>query len=459
MNLILNTDSYKTSHYLQYPSDVKFVSSYIESRGGRWNRLLFYGLQMFLMEYLSKKITKEDILEAKEIITAHGMPFNEDGWNYILNEHGGKLPLEIEAVREGSVVQTDNVLVQVRNTDPKLPWLVGYIETALLRAIWYPVAVATNSYFCKQRILTALRETGTPELIDFCLHDFGARGVSSYESAGIGGSAHMVNFKGSDTMSGIVFARKYYEADMPSFSIPASEHSTMISWGKASELEAYANMVDKFASGLFACVIDSYDTFNAIELWGRLFDKVKASGGRVVLRPDSGNPVTMASECLEKMMDIAGYSLNQKGYKVLPDHIRMIYGDGIDPQSIGDVLAELKLRKISSDNMAFGMGGALLQHLNRDTLKFAMKTNAVSHDGINWIDVRKDPATDPAKRSKSGRLALIRQGSLYKTIRFDELGDRQNKLITVFKNGELTSKVSFEDIRTRVSKFNERIGL
>ncbi|WP_201030179.1 nicotinamide phosphoribosyltransferase domain-containing protein, partial [Campylobacter fetus] len=182
MNLILNTDSYKISHYLQYPKDVNYVSSYIESRGGRWNRVLFYGLQMFLMEYLSKKITYEDIEEAKDFIKFHGLSFNEDSWRYIVDEHGGALPLEIEAVKEGSIVQTDNVLLQIRNTDPKLPWLVGYLETAILRAIWYPVAVATNSYFCKQNILQFLNETGTPDLIDFCLHDFGARGVSSFES-------------------------------------------------------------------------------------------------------------------------------------------------------------------------------------------------------------------------------------------------------------------------------------
>ncbi|AVK80303.1 nicotinate phosphoribosyltransferase [Campylobacter fetus] len=454
MNLILNTDSYKISHYLQYPKDVNYVSSYIESRGGRWNRVLFYGLQMFLIEYLSKKITYEDIEEAKDFIKFHGLSFNEDGWRYIVDEHGGALPLEIEAVKEGSIVQTDNVLLQIRNTDPKLPWLVGYLETAILRAIWYPVAVATNSYFCKQNILQFLNETGTPDLIDFCLHDFGARGVSSFESAGIGGSAHMVNFKGSDTITGAVFAKKYYDADMAAFSIPASEHSTMTTWGKENESDAYKNMVDKFGKSIFACVIDSYDTLNAIELWGKLFDEVKTKGGRVVLRPDSGNPVTMASECLEKMMDIAGFSVNQKGYRVLPKHIRLIYGDGINPQSLVDILNELKLRKISADNIVFGMGGALLQHLNRDTLKFAMKANAVSKDGKRWTDVKKDPITDPSKRSKSGRLALVRKGNLFKTVRLNELKKEENKLKPVFKDGKILSKVSFDDIRARVREFN-----
>jgi nicotinamide phosphoribosyltransferase len=228
----------------------------------------------------------------------------------------------------------------------------------------------------------------------------------------------------------------------------------MTSWGKENEMRAYENMVQSYGDGTFACVIDSYDTLNAIDLWGKLFERVKAKGGKVVLRPDSGNPVTMASECIEKMMSLAGYSINQKGYKVLPDHIRLIYGDGINPQSIEDILNELKFRKISSDNIIFGMGGALLQHLNRDTLRFAMKVNAVSSDGINWRDVYKNPVTDPKKRSKSGRLALIKENEIYKTIRADELGNKTNWLNLVFKDGKILRKFSFDEIRTRAREFD-----
>lgn len=456
INLILNTDSYKLSHYLQYSNNAKYISAYIESRGGRWNRVLFYGLQMFLKEYLTQKITHEDIDEAKEVVKAHQMPFNEEDWRYIVDTYDGKLPLEIEAVAEGSIVQTENVLVQIKNTDPRLAWLVGYIETSLLRGIWYPAAVATNSYFCKQTILSFLRETGSPENIGYALHDFGARGVSSFESAGIGSSAHLINFKGTDTITGILFAKKYYGIDMAATSIPASEHSTIISWGKNGEFEAFENMVNKFGNQNFACVIDSYDTLAAISKWGEnkdennktLFDRVFEMGGKIVLRPDSGNPVVMACECIEKMMEIAGFTINEKGYKVLPDHIRLIYGDGINPQSINDILSELKFRQLSADNISFGMGGALLQHINRDTLRFAMKINAISQDGQNWVPVSKNPITDPSKRSRHGRLALIKQGSSYKTIPFSELGNFQNKLIPVFRNGEILKETNFYQIRT-----------
>lgn len=452
MNPILNTDSYKLSHYLQYPKEIKFISSYIESRGGRWNRAIFYGLQAFLKAYLSQKITADDIRQAKEFAAPHGLPFNEQGWEYILNEHGGALPLFIEAVAEGSIVQTDNVLLQMRNTDPKVPWLVGWVETALLRAIWYPVAVATNSYFCKQVLLRYLAQTGSPEEIEFKLHDFGARGVSSFESAGIGGSAHLLNFKGSDTISGALFAQKYYGAKNPAISIPASEHSTMTAWGKERESDAYTNMAKTFGDSIFACVIDSYDIENAIWQWSKLMPDIKARGGRVVLRPDSGNPVQMAILCIERLIDLVGASKNNKGYLVLPDFVRVIYGDGIEPERIGDILGELEMRGISSDNIAFGMGGALLQHLSRDTLRFAMKASAVSSDGKSWQNIAKEPVSDPSKHSKPGRLALVRDENIYRTLRLDELGDAKNELAPVFENGKILKEFSFDEIRENIAK-------
>ena len=452
ISIILNTDSYKFSHYLQYPPDVKYISSYIESRGGRWNRIIFYGLQMFLKKYLSKPITKEDISTAADFLKSHGLPFNESGWRHILEKHKGYLPLQIEAVDEGMVIPTNQVLVQVKNTDPHVPWLTSYIETSLLRAIWYPIAVATNSYMCKQIIKHYLEMTGTPEEIDFKLHDFGARGVSSEESAGIGGSAHLINFKGTDTTSGILNILKYYNCSkFPGFSIPASEHSTIVSWGRENEQSAFENSINKFGDGTYACVIDTYDTFNSIDtIWKNLLPKIKEKSGRVVLRPDSGNPVAMASSCLEHMMHVFGYTTNEKGYRVLPNYIRLIYGDGIEESSIGDILRELAMRKISADNIAFGMGGALLQHLSRDTLKFAMKASAMSKDGENWIPIQKDPITDPGKRSKPGILALIRHSNgIYSTIQKSELEDRKNLLEPVFINGKIVKEHSFDDIRKR----------
>jgi len=173
-SIVTDTDSYKFSQYNQYPEGTTHVYSYVESRGGIWKQTVFFGLQIFLKEYLSKGITQEDIDTAELIVTAHGEPFNRQGWEYILREHNGKLPLQIKAVPEGSVIPVKNVLATVENTDPNCAWLTSYIETALLRAIWYPTTVCTNSYESKRIILDYLNQTGDTSLIDFKLQDFGA---------------------------------------------------------------------------------------------------------------------------------------------------------------------------------------------------------------------------------------------------------------------------------------------
>jgi nicotinamide phosphoribosyltransferase len=191
-----------------------------------------FGLQAFIKEYLLEPITQADIDIADEILTAHGEPFNRAGWQYILDKRDGYLPVVIRSVPEGTVVPVKNVLATIENTDPNCFWLTTWLETALLRAVWYGTTVATQSYTIKQVILDYLERTGDPTAIDFKLHDFGARGVSSLESAGIGGAAHLVNFMGTDTISGILFAREYYNAGIAGFSIPASEHSISTSFGK-----------------------------------------------------------------------------------------------------------------------------------------------------------------------------------------------------------------------------------
>lgn len=452
-NLILNTDSYKASHFLQYPQGTTHVSSYIESRGGAHDRAVFFGLQAFIKEYLLKPITATDIDEAEAVLTAHGLPFHRAGWDHILKQHDGLLPIEIEALPEGSVLPVRNALVQIVNTDPACYWLTSYLETALLRAVWYPTTVATLSWHARQMIADGLDKTAdSRDGLDFKLHDFGARGASSHETAGLGGAAHLINFKGSDTLAGIVAARKYYHAPMAGFSIPAAEHSTITSWGRDGEADAYANMLRQFGGPgkLVAVVSDSYDLWHAIDhIWGeQLKQQVLDHGGTLVVRPDSGDPAEVVCKAIQKLMDKFGYTKNAKGYRVLPPHIRVIQGDGISLQSIRSILFSMELKGLSAENVAFGMGGALLQKIDRDTLKFAMKASAVMVHG-DWRDVYKDPVTDPGKTSKKGRLAVVQDDDGYHTIRHDDLGTRNNLLRPVFRDGRLLVDDDFEMIRQR----------
>ena len=458
-NVILNTDSYKCSHYLQYPPGTEYISSYIESRGSDvkgWTECTFYGLQMFLKEYLTTPFTQADIDEADELLTAHGVPFNRKGWQYILKEHGGYLPVKIQAAPEGTNIPLGNVLVQIINTDPNVPWLTSYVETSLLRAVWYPTTVATQDRYIKESIRAALHKTSDSQTIEadmlFKLHGFGGRGASSLESAGIGESAHLVHFMGTDTIEGLRYARAFYGCSMAGFSIPAAEHSTITVWGgPKQEINAFENMIRQFGGEgkLYAVVSDSYDIYASIEKWHSLKDLIIEKKGTLVVRPDSGHPATVVLEVLNRMGELFGYTMNDKKYKVLPDFIRVIQGDGINHISIGEILDTIIAAGWSADNLAFGMGGAMLQGVNRDTLNFAMKASDAKVEGV-WRDVYKDPVTQSMKKSKRGRLALIKKDGEFATIRQTDLPTpSDNLLVTVFEDGRLVETTSFEEIRER----------
>ena len=451
-NIIMNTDSYKVSMWRQYPAGTTGVYSYIESRGGRYDQTVFFGLQAFIKEYLLEPITQADIDIADEILSAHGEPFNREGWQYILKQHKGYLPVVIRAVPEGTVVPVKNVLATIENTDPECYWLTTWLETALLRAVWYGTTVATQSWHIKQIIKDYLEKTGDPSAIDFKLHDFGARGVSSMESAGIGGAAHLVNFMGSDTISGVLYAREYYNAGIAGFSIPAAEHSTITSWGRDNEVKAYENMVKQFAKpgSIVAVVSDSYDVFNAAsKLWGEdLKQSVIDSGATVVIRPDSGDPVDVNRKLVKILGEKFGYTVNAKGFKVL-NNVRLIQGDGINQQMVDMILRMFMADGWSADNIAFGMGGALLQGIDRDTQKFAMKCSSAQING-KWVNVQKDPVTDSGKKSKAGRVTLFknRDGSYYSGVE-DWM---ESALVEVYRDGKLIKEYEFDEVRANSNK-------
>lgn len=464
VNTILDTDSYKFSHYLQYPPKTTSMFSYIESRGGQFPETVFFGLQYILKNFLSRRITVEEVEEAKAFVEMHGEPFNYEGWMYIAKELNGKIPVRIRAVPEGTVVPTHNVLLTIESTDPKVYWIVSWVETMLMR-IWYPTTVATQSFFIKKLIFEYLCKTSDDPKsgISFALHDFGSRGVSSRESAMIGGAAHLVNFLGSDTVVGVWCANKFYNEKMAGFSIPAAEHSSITSWGKENEVAAYRNMLRQFAkpNGLVAIVSDSYDLWNAItNLWGgELRKEVIESGATVVIRPDSGHPPSVVLKSAQLLDEKFGSKINGKGYKVL-NNVKIIQGDGINIDSIKEILEVLTGAGYSATNIAFGMGGGLLQSPNRDTNRFAMKCSSITVNG-KMIDVFKDPITDKGKKSKAGRLDLIcsrhAQGNDPNDIQYAtvNIGDKKKHLAsimrTVFLNGDILVEDTFAQIRKRVS--------
>jgi nicotinamide phosphoribosyltransferase len=467
-NLLLLADAYKYSHYKLYASCTTKIYSYLESRGGMFNETVFYGLHYFLKEYLEgQAFTKENVDEAEEILNGvfgrKGV-FKRENFDYILDKYNGRLPIRIKAVPEGTAVPVKNVLMTIENTDPNCFWLTNFLETLLMQ-VWYPSTVATLSREIRKTVehyfeLTADDTSKTS--IDFVLNDFGFRGVSSVESAGLGGSAHLINFMGSDTVYASAFAKKYYDAKkVYGMSVPATEHSIMTLKGVEGEKEIFDHVLNAYPDGILSCVSDSYNIFNAVgELWGKEFkDKIMQRNGTLVIRPDSGDPVQTLLKVFEMLFDRFGFTTNSKGYRVLPKQVRVIQGDGIDYESIQLIYKTLKSEGISAENLLLGMGGALLQKVNRDTQKFALKCSYAEVNG-EIVNVQKSPTemneqgelVKSFKTSKAGRLKLIQTETGLKTVSENEIGE--NILETVFENGVIKKKHTFEEIRERAAVNN-----
>lgn len=474
-SMILKSDSYKFNHWEMLPAGAQYLYSYIESRGSDqfevrgsevgYTKTVFYGLQAILKRHFSGRLTMQDVDEAQEIVDMHMGPgvFNRAGWEAIVKKFRGRLPLRVRALKEGTIVPTGNVLVTVENTHPDFAWLVSYFEPLFLQ-LWYPTTVASVSYSIREVVEAQFAKTVDAEdagAMMFKLHDFGYRGVSSNESARIGGSAHMLaGWMGSDTIQGVLELKQFYHGEgMPAFSVRATEHSVVCSNSDADNrddsnaLEMAVQLLEKH-KGIVACVGDTYSIRRFAE-WvstDPIKSRIEKSGGTFVLRPDSGNPMEIPVEIIGILMKGFGSTVNSKGYATLPPCIRVLQGDGINESSIRGIYIRMEDLMYSADNIVFGMGGALLQHCDRDWFKFAMKGSALCVDD-EWKDLYKDPDTDSVKRSKKGRVVT------YKDSKGDFFSDREDlqlvndvvvdQLVTVWEDGEFLVDYSFDDIRIK----------
>lgn len=463
-NLVLDCDSYKVTHPKQYPEGMTYMHSYIESRGGLYGYTKFFGLQYYLKKYLSKKVTKEMVDEAEEIFKLHGVPFDRSGWDYIVNELDGHLPLRIRAVPEGAIIPNHNVLVTIESTCEKTPWLVSWLEPLILK-VWYPTTVATYSFKTKQIIKHFLDITSdnTESELPFKFHDFGYRGASSEETAAIGGLAHLTNFKGTDNINSLELGRRYYSCPMPGFSIPAAEHSTVTSWGRDKEKDAMKHIIEAFPNNPVSVVCDSYNFFSAVEniICKDLKDTIEKRTFPVIVRPDSGDAIANVLFALEKLDDAYGSVVNSKGYKVL-NHTRIIQGDNVHEDTTWDILKSVCDSGYAIDNIALGCGGSLLQgnehsSMNRDTHKFAMKCSCVKVKD-KYIDVYKNPITDRGKISKKGRLDLIKNNDgKYISVNISNLPENtyheSSLMETVFENGKILKEYTLDEVRENEEKY------
>jgi nicotinamide phosphoribosyltransferase len=459
-NIIFRTDSYKWGHWRQYLPDTEYVYSYLESRNGaKFNKTVFFGLQYLLKEYLAGEvITQEAIDEAEKLSLAHlgEGRFNRAGWQYILDRHQGKLPVEIHAVAEGTPVPTSNVQMTVENTDPKVPWLTNYLESILYK-VWAPSAVATLSMEIKILLSWYLEKTADSlDALPFMLHDFGYRGAASEEAAMVNGAAHLINFLGTDTIPALLFPKKYYgsQAESDGYSVLATEHSIMTSRGEAGELDVIRHLLNTTPDGILSIVIDSYDYRRFIQYVGETVREdadrflQRSPANRIVFRPDSGDPVSTSLEVIELVEKYFGSFINGKGYRQLNSQAGVLWGDGIQYEGIRNILFNLSNNGYSAANMVFGMGGGLHTSCTRDTQNNAFKCSAQYYGG-EYHDVQKKPL-DPTKISKTGRFSLVKDpNGKFRTV--CKNFRQEDFLKPVFRNGEILREYTWDEVKNNAA--------
>lgn len=464
---IIDADAYKHGHPFMFDPDAIEFSYYMENRADKGGELAvqpFFGLQHLLLSDFLDPISGEEFDEAAELVAGLGVPFAADALATTLAKHDGYFAVEISAVPEGTLLGKGMPHLQVKSLDPDAKFLAGFVETKLDR-LWYPQTEAATSYAARKAVDRLLEiSCDEPASVNMTrLNDFGSRAASCPQQAGIGGMAHLLSFMGTDNIIGLAYAKKYYGGVNVGASLGAAEHSTVLSWGQGKEIDFYNHFVETFKDpkmspfGLAACVSDTTSYRRTVtEVWcGSLKDKVEKSGLMVVIRPDSGDPLTQVMWTLSEIERLCGFKLNRKGYKVL-NLYRCIQGDGLNLKVLIEIAEAVVAAGYSLENVAFGMGSGLIQDVRRDDLALSFKLSALLRNGQTvHEDVFKNPEDAPWKKSKGGIQAIVnewddtRVGNEHRLInvRADQLNGRTNLIQPVWNTGRLLRVQTFSDVQ------------
>lgn len=469
-NILLMTDIYKTGHMRLYKPGTTKVYSYLCARSDKkFKKAVFFGLQPYL-KLLEKKVTQENADEFyKYFKIILGMDAPQDVVQKIQSLVDlGYIPLKIKAVPEGTIVDNKNVLMTATNTVDGFHWVVGFFESLLLK-VWATISVATLSNNFRQVVDKFTEETSDSDFLKpFLVHDFGYRGVSSEGTAELMGAAHLINFSGTDTVPAVKFMVENYGATgLVGASVPASEHSIACSFGESleNEKEYLKNMLDLNPTGLVSVVSDAYDYWRMLTVTvPSLKEQILARDGKLVIRPDSGDPKKILCGDPEAeegspaykgtfvlLEELFGATVNSKGYKELNSKIGVIYGDGMYFDRYVDILTTMKEMGYANTNLVVGIGGLLLQNHSRDDMGFAFKATSAIINGER-VDLFKDPVTDSGKRSHKGLMVLRKDPWLgYTTIdQVDANTEDTGELKVVFQDGKVTRPTTLEEIKSRL---------
>lgn len=462
---ILYKDFYKTDHRRQYPKGTELVYSNITPRSIRIegvDKVVVFGIQYFVKDYLVRRFNegffnrpKEEVLRKYKRRIENALGKDAITFEHIEALHDlGYLPIEIKALPEGSFCHVRVPFLTIKNTKPEFFWLTNFLETIMCNVIWGAVTSATTAYEYRKVLDVYAKETSDiPEFVQWQGHDFSMRGMFGLEAALISGGGHLLSFTGTDTIPAIDFLEQFYNADsdkeLIGASVPATEHSVMCMGGKESEIDTYKRLITEvYPKGIVSVVSDTWDYWHVFEeVLPKLKDVIMARDGKLVIRPDSGDPVQVILESVERLWTIFGGTLNSKGYRQLNSHIGLIYGDSITLERCKKICAGLKERGFASTNVVLGIGSFTYQYVTRDTYGIAMKSTYGVVNGKPH-EIWKAPKTDSGiKNSARGLLCVNDDGTLSECV--DEA--REGGLLKpVFRDGVVLRNESLAEIRARL---------
>jgi len=488
MNPLLLTDGYKTGHHQQYPKGTTLVYSNFTPRSNKYapkgcDQVVSFGQQM-VMKQIHEAFEKEFFHQPKEYVCAEmkrelSMYLNTD---YDVSHFEALwdlqyLPIAVKAIPEGTLVPIKVPVLTIYNTHPDFYWVTNYLETILSNLLWKPMTSATIAHQYR-KVLTKWQEKTDAEkswFIDWQGHDFSMRGMDSVEAVISSGVAHLTSFMGSDSLPAIYGARKFYGAEGPvAGSVNATEHSVMCAGGKEDEVETFRRLLETYPTGILSVVSDTWDLWKVCtEHLVTLKEEILARDGKLVIRPDSGDPVDILcglnqydidkgidysqkhpsyKGVIELLWDVFGGTINEQGYKVLDPHIGAIYGDSITIDRANEICSRLADKGFASTNVVLGIGSFTYQYNTRDTFGFAMKATYVEVNG-EGREIFKDPITDDGtKKSATGLLCVVtdNEGKLVLADKVSWDGEENGKLQTIYKDGKFANVTDLETIRKRL---------
>ena len=478
MSAILYIDGYKLDHRRQYPPGTQKVYSNWTPRGSRipdQKEVVFFGLQYFLKRYLMEEMSKFFATPVETVVDRYARRVNAYlGPNSVGTDHIRDLwnlqyvPLEFRALPEGTLTPLRVPMFTVENTHEDFAWVVNYFETLISNILWLPCTSATTAFRYRMLLDMWAKLTGGPEdFVPWQGHDFSFRGIAGIEAAQLSGAGHLLSFYGSDTIPALDLIEDYYGLGMnPDVliggSVPATEHSVMCAGGESGELETIGRLLDLYPKGIVSVVSDTWDLWNVItNILPQLRERIVARDGKLVIRPDSGDPVDIicgdpsapvgspaSKGVVELLWDIFGGSVSEAGYRLLNPHIGAIYGDSITYERATEICQRLAAKKFASTNVVLGIGSYTYQYVTRDTYGFAMKaTQAVINN--RSYDLFKKPITDKGEKfSAKGRLAVVRDYGRLKLIEGDAALHRVDDCLRpVWRDGRLLMEYGFQGVR------------